>query len=150
MHPLSSRKYHTVTSCKLPIKVSGRRVRVLPPPAHRNRYLSGAFLSLPPAPLAKICSVRAMRFRVSSSFASPRADLAGVRGESARSISLSRPCARAHTPPEIEGDPGAALGKEGGEEVRERPTGVHPGEVGRDNHRTDTDMLIPESFTRDI
>lgn len=27
---------------------------------------------------------------------------------------------------------------------------VHPGRVGRDNHRTDTDMLIPESFTRDI
>lgn len=32
----------------------------------------------------------------------------------------------------------------------ERGGNAHPGRVGRDNHWTDTDMLISESFTRDI
>lgn len=92
-----------------------------------------------------------MYFRVSSSSRLPKPTLPVPK--SARSIS------NAHTETgewrregEGEGIPRVEDPASPRDEKREGERGgdAHPGRVGRDNHWTDTDMLISESFTRDI
>lgn len=86
-----------------------------------------------------------MRFRVSASSRPPL-----LLVERTRSGGLGWSIRNLLGPSEARTGTSNRVGGLVGPEVEAGRGDVHPGRVGRDNHRTDTDMLIPESFTRDI
>lgn len=101
-----------------------------------------AFLSSLHLAWYKPCVFACLRHRVSSN-------------RLCRSRNLSGPSRPRTQKPEREGEEGVQRVEDSAssrDEKREGERGedAHPGRVGRDNHRTDTDMLISESFTRDI